>query len=108
MFHKYKTFKMKKLEILEEVPMDTVLCENQYLVYDAMMETIEKSYADEKVQEIRVLELEIAGIASYLSIERNDFVNALKNCLKYFEKPHIEEYEKCTKCLNMINYLNKR
>jgi hypothetical protein len=98
---------MKKLEVLEEVPVNTVISENEHLVYTAILDEIEKVYDNSEVKMINVLRLVIGGEDFTLPIKRDVFPDALKNCLKYFEKPDVEEYEKCSKCLNMINYLNK-
>lgn len=94
----------KKLEILEHVPLDTALSENKNIVYDAILESIEKSYMEKPI-EIKVLELNIGGVSSSLTIEEKDYIPALKNALSYFEKPEVEQYEKCSRCINIINYL---
>ena len=99
---------MKKLEVLEEVSVDEVISENEYLVYNAILDEIEKVYKDKKIKKVDVLELIIDGSVSLLPIKREIFKDALVNCLKYFEKPELEEYEKCSKCLNIINYLNNK
>jgi hypothetical protein len=97
----------KRLEITEQIPLDTVLAENKNIVYDAILDSIEKSYK-EKPSEIKVLELNIGGVSSSLTIEKKDYIPALKNALSYFERMDIEEYEKCSRCLNIVKYLNNK
>ena len=42
-----------------------------------------------------------------ITLLRDDWIKGLNKAIKYFEKPEIEQYEKCKRCLDIINHLKK-
>ena len=81
------------------------MVQNIDVVYSAVLESIEKKYLEKEVSEVRVLEILSGTEKNYVNLDKNDWVMILERALKYFERADVEEYEKCARCLNIINHL---
>ena len=99
---------MKQI-ILDELneTLGDFLVKNKDVVYSAIMDSIETCYLDDDAQQVDILEIDTSSGKNYISLDRTDWVRALNQAIEFFEKPTVEEYEKCAKCLKIINHLKK-
>ena len=84
------------------------LVQNKDVVYSALLDSIEKHYLDLQKNNVDVLKISDENDTTQISLPRKDWVKGLKKAIKYFEKPKIEQYEKCKRCLDIINFLEKK
>jgi len=97
---------MKSILISE--PNETLkkfLVENKDIVYSAVLESINESYRDSSIDKIDILEISNNGEKSYMTLDRENWIRALEQAINFFQMPDIEEYEKCSECLSIIDYL---
>lgn len=81
------------------------LVENKDIVYSAVLESINESYRDSSIVKIDILEISNNGEKSYMTLDRENWIRALEQAINFFQMPDIEEYEKCSECLSIIDYL---
>jgi hypothetical protein len=81
------------------------LVENKDIVYSAVLESINESYRDSSIDKIDILEISNNGEKSYMTLDRKNWIRALEQAINFFQMPDIEEYEKCSECLSIIDYL---
>ena len=81
------------------------LVENKDIVYSAVLESINESYRDSSIDKIDILEISNDGEKSYMTLDRENWIRALEQAINFFQMPDIEEYEKCSECLSIIDYL---
>jgi len=81
------------------------LVENKDIVYSAVLESINESYRDSNTDKIDILEISNNGEKSYMTLDRENWIRALEQAINFFQMPDIEEYEKCSECLSIIDYL---
>ena len=81
------------------------LVENKDIVYSAVLESINESYRDSNTDKIDILEISNNGEKSYMTLDRENLIRALEQAINFFQMPDIEEYEKCSECLSIIDYL---
>ena len=81
------------------------LVENKDIVYSAVLESINGSYRNSSIDKIDILEISNNGEKSYMTLDRENWIRALEQAINFFQMPDIEEYEKCSKCLSIIDYL---
>jgi hypothetical protein len=81
------------------------LVENKDIVYSAVLESINESYRDSSIDKIDILEISNNGEKSYMTLDRENWIRALEQAINFFQMPDIEEYEKCSECLSIIDYL---
>lgn len=81
------------------------MVENKDIVYSAVLESINESYRDSSIVKIDILEISNNGEKSYMTLDRENWIRALEQAINFFQMPDIEEYEKCSECLSIIDYL---
>ena len=81
------------------------MVENKDIVYSAVLESINESYRDSNTDKIDILEISNNGEKSYMTLDRENWIRALEQAINFFQMPDIEEYEKCSECLSIIDYL---
>ena len=81
------------------------MVENKDIVYSAVLESINESYRDSNTDKIDILEISNNGEKSYMTLDRENLIRALEQAINFFQMPDIEEYEKCSECLSIIDYL---
>ena len=81
------------------------LVENKDIVYSAVLESVNESYRDSNTDKIDILEISNNGEKSYMTLDRENWIRALEQAINFFQMPDIEEYEKCSECLSIIDYL---
>lgn len=97
---------MKSVLIDTETSIDEYLSDNKELVYSEILNAIGDSYMDNDISSINVLEIFSKDSTSLkLEIERDDWIKSIDRTRIFFERPDIEEYEKCATCVNILNYL---
>lgn len=97
---------MKSVLIDTETTIDEYLSDNKELVYSEILNAIGDSYMDNDISSINVLEIFSKDSTSLkLEIEREDWIKSIDRTRIFFEKPDIEEYEKCATCVNILSYL---
>tara|TARA_B100000963_G_scaffold176268_1_gene153306 strand:- start:9920 stop:10222 length:303 start_codon:yes stop_codon:yes gene_type:complete len=84
------------------------LVQNKDVVYSALLDSIEKHYLDLNKNNVDVLKIRARDKTTHITLLRKDWARGLKKAIKYFEKPNIEQYEKCKRCLDIINFLEKK
>jgi len=99
---------MKQI-ILEELneTLGDFLVKNKDVVYSAILESIDKVYLKGEIDKLDVLEIDNVGEKTYITLEKSQWIRALNQAIEFFERSDVEEYEKCAKCLNIINHLKK-
>ena len=97
---------MKSVLIDTETTINEYLSDNKELVYSEIVNAIGDSYMNSDISSISVLEIFSKDSTSLkLEIEREDWIKSIDRTRIFFEKPDIEEYEKCATCVNILNYL---
>lgn len=99
---------MKQI-ILDELneTLGDYLVKNKDVVYSAILDSIEKNYLNENLEQLDVLEINSGGEKTYVTLYRKEWIKSLSQAIEFFQKPESEEYEKCAKCLNIIKHLKK-
>jgi hypothetical protein len=100
---------MMKQIILDELneTLGDFLVKNKDVVYSAILDSIESRYLEENLSQIDILEINSQGEKSYVTLSRKDWIRSLNQAIEFFQKPTVEEYEKCGRCLKIANYLQK-
>lgn len=83
------------------------LVQNKDVVYTALLDSIEKEYLNKTSLAVDILQINATDDTTQITLAREDWVKGLEKAINYFKKPEIEEYEKCQRCLNIINKLIK-
>lgn len=99
---------MKQI-ILNELneTLEDFLVKNKDVVYSAILDSIELVYLKKNVHKIDILEIDSNGDKSYVTLAKIDWVKSLNQAIEFFQNPAVEEYEKCAKCLTIIEHLKK-
>ena len=83
------------------------LVKNKDVVYSAILDSIESHYMEKDLHQIDILEINSQGEKNYVTLSRKDWIRSLNQAIEFFQKPTVEEYEKCAKCLKIINHLKE-
>ena len=83
------------------------LVKNKDVVYSAILESISEVYLNDKIKDLDVLEIDSSAEKTYITLNRSQWIRALTQAIEFFERSDIEEYEKCAKCVNIINHLKE-
>ena len=97
---------MERLEYKEDISLDQVFKENDYIVKNAAFHAIHQNYFKRKIDCILVITIIIYNTEHSIRLSRNLYITALESCIITFEKT--EEYEKCslaTKIIKRIHHL---
>jgi len=94
---------MTKLKFRGDINISEVISECQLEIYDATLNAIKQDYKNLEIESVKVIDISINDFNHSIFLSRNKFVSALSNAIKCYEE--IEAYEKCSECLNIINYL---
>ena len=70
------------------------------IVYESLIEGVSEALKSKK-KEIRLCE--VKNLNHYITVEKKDWKDGLKNALKYYEIK--EEYEECSKIKSLIDKL---
>jgi len=98
---------MKQISLKSPEILDTYLANNADVIYESILDSISEVYKYANKKEVKVLEIILEGSeVMTLNIERKDWIKSLRNAIRYFEKPDIEKYENCTKCIDIIKYIS--
>lgn len=99
---------MKQITLSEKnETLGDFLVQNKDVVYSALLDSIEKHYLDLDHHTVDVLKISDRSDTTQISLSREDWVKGLNKAINYFEKPNIEQYEKCKRCLDIINHLKE-
>jgi hypothetical protein len=97
---------MRSLRFNGDITLDDVFHHHKTLVYDSVVQAIEKHGMKKGKDEVEVLSISINGVDHTVNLSRSKFVDGLYNAIKFYEE--LEEYEKCQHCLTLINQLKKK
>jgi hypothetical protein len=96
---------MKILKFKGNIELEEVFNLHKSEIYDNLYQSIEKCYLDLSKTEANIIKISINEFDYTINLTRDKFINGLEGALTYYES--IEEYEKCAKCLAIINNLKK-
>lgn len=97
---------MASLKFNGEITLEEVFNQNKIFIYDKVIKAIEKSYDDSSVEETPIVQISINEIEYSIKLGKEKYLGALESAIVFYEK--LEEYEKCQRCLNIINKLTKK
>lgn len=99
---------MKEIILSElDETLGNFLVQNKDVVYTALLDSIEKEYLDSSSSVVDILQINSNSETTQITLLRDDWIKGLNKAIKYFEKPEIEQYEKCKRCLDIIDHLKK-
>jgi len=96
---------MTSLKFNGEITLDEVFDRHRITIYDKVVDSIEKSYKDTSVFEVKIINIEINNMEYSINLGRDKFISGLENAITAYER--VEEYEKCQRCLNIITEIKK-
>jgi len=96
---------MKRLYSKEGDTLDDVFRDNEYEIYNQVLQSIKENYKGPVNRAIDVISISTKDIDYSISLNQEKFIPSLEKCIKFFEV--IEEYEKCQECLDIIKELKK-
>jgi hypothetical protein len=94
---------MTSLKFNGDITLDEIFSQHKLVIYDKIVESIFQNYKNKKIDEITVISIAINDFEYSVTLTREKFVTCLENAIIAYEK--IEEYEKCKRCLDVINEL---
>jgi hypothetical protein len=97
---------MRQLKFNGDVTLDEVFNRNKVSIYDKIVESIQKSYKDPSVAEIRVVSIVINETEYSIGLVRSKFVSCLESAMNFYIG--LEEYEKCLVCRDIIAELKNK
>ncbi len=97
---------MKRIYSKEGETLDDIFKNNEYEIYNQVLESIKASYREIGDKEvINVISISTKDIDYSINLKREKLAPSLEKCIAFFEI--IEEYEKCQECVKIINELKK-
>jgi len=97
---------MKRIYSKEGETLDDIFKNNEYEIYNQVLESIKESYRELGDKEvINVISISTKDIDYSINLKREKLAPSLEKCIAFFER--IEEYEKCQECVNIIKELKK-
>ena len=96
---------MQNLKYSGDISLDTIFSDNRQLIYGQILESIDKSYLDPNLEITPIIKITINDDEYAINLTRDRFIPSLEKVIKFYEE--IEEYEKCAKCVVIINHLTQ-
>lgn len=96
---------MTSLKFKGDITLDEVFSRHRITIYDKLVQAIRGSYENEKIDEIKVINIEINNVEYSINLAKNKFISGLENAISFYEQ--IEEYEKCNGCLEIIKKIKE-
>lgn len=96
---------MQNLKYSGDISLDTIFNDNRQLIYGQIFEAIDKSYLDPNLEITPIIKITINDDEYAINLTRDRFIPSLEKVIKFYED--IEEYEKCAKCVVIINHLTE-
>lgn len=96
---------MQNLKYSGDISLDTIFSDNRRLIYGQILESIDKSYLDPNLEITPIIKITINDDEYAINLTRDRFIPSLEKVIKFYEE--IEEYEKCAKCVVIINHLTQ-
>jgi hypothetical protein len=97
---------MQSLKFNGDITLDEVFNQHRILIYNNVLDAIQKNYKDPAIEEIKIVTITLNNIEYSINLSRSKFVSGLENAISFYEAA--EEYEKCQSCVDIINDLNKK
>ena len=94
---------MERLEYKEDISLDQVFKENDYIVKNAAFQAIHQNYFKRNKDCVLVITIIICNTEHSIRLSRNLYITMLESCITTFEKT--EEYEKCLVANEIIKNL---
>ena len=96
---------MQNLKYNGDISLDRIFSDNRQLIYGQILEAIDKSYLDPNLEITPIIKITINDDEYAINLTRDRFINSLEKVIKFYEET--EEYEKCAKCVVIINHLTQ-
>ncbi len=96
---------MERLEYKEDICLDQVFKENDYIIKNAAFHAIHQNYFKRKIDCILVITIIIYNTEYSIRMSRNHYITMLESCIITFEET--EEYEKCLIANEIIKNLKE-
>lgn len=96
---------MQNLKYSGDISIDQIFSDNRHLIYGQILDAIDKSYLDPTLEITPIIKITINDDEYAINLTRERFIPSLEKVIKFYEET--EEYEKCAKCVTIINHLNK-
>lgn len=97
---------MPSLTFSGEVSLESVFSQHKKLIYDSVVEAIQKNYSDPTIESINVVNITINNVKNSVNLTRNNFVQGLERAIQYYVE--LEEYERCQMCLDIITEIKSK
>ncbi len=92
---------MTSLKFNGDITLDEIFNRHKLVIYDKIIESIFQNYKNNNLTELNVINIAINDHEYSITLTREKFITCLENAIVAYEKT--EEYEKCKKCLDVIN-----
>ena len=97
---------MPSLRFNGDISLEEIFSQHKAVIYDAVVKTIADNYHDPNKNEIEVLSIHLNGTDHIVNLSRSKFIDGLNSAISFYEER--EEYEKCQKCLDIINQMKQK
>ena len=97
---------MKTLKFDQEIPINTILENHKFEVYESVLLAIKEYLQSPRKKEVKIINIIVKDMEYSINLNRNKFERSLDRACSFYES--IEEYEKCQTCIDLKNALSKK